>query len=153
MTTQDVNDFLNGGSSAPSISWVGVPEGHTISGTVVRSEVTAQRDINTGNVKTWDDGNPMKQLVVTLSNKEWADPENPDGERRLFAKGSRKPESKSMLAAISEALKKAGAKLEAGGTLTIKYLGEGEVTKRGFNAPKLYAAKYDKPAFNPDEAW
>lgn len=149
----DVNDFLIG-SSAPSISWKDVPNGHTVTGTVVTSEVAQQRDLD-GNPKTWEDGNPMKQLVVTLHNDEWADAENPDGNRRLFAKGSRKPESKSMLAAIIEALRKADAKLDQGGTLTVRYLGEGEVTRKGFNAPKQYAAKYEKPAFDPtdEEPW
>jgi hypothetical protein len=145
----DVNDFLTG-SGAPSISWKDATPGTVITGKVVTSEVTQQRDMD-GNPKTWDDGNPMKQLVITLHNPDWADGDNPDGSRRLFAKGSRKPESKSMLAAVIEALRKADAKLEPGGTLTVRYLGEGEQTKRGFAAPKQYAAKYEKPAFDPDE--
>lgn len=149
----DVNDFLTG-SSSPAISWKDATPGAVVTGKVITSEVVAVRDMQ-GAIKRWEDGNEQKQLCVTLHNAEWADPDNPDGERRLFAKGSKKAESKSMLAAVIEALRKVDAKLEAGGTLTVRYLGEGEPSQRGFNPPKQFAAKYEKPAFDPsdEEPW
>ena len=61
---------------------------------------------------------------------------------------------------IEEAVKKAGAKgLEVGGTLAVKYVKDGEKKNKAFNAPKLYAAKYEAPdpmavaaAGEPEEA-
>ena len=134
MTTYaDVNDFLNQ-SGAPAAKF---PEiGTTVKGTVIAAEVKQQTDMDTGQPLTWDNGDPRMQLIVTLQTDE-RDPDlnDDDGTRRLFAKGN-------MLTAIKAAVKKANARLEPGGTLVVKYSGDGEQKKRGFNPPKLYEAAY-----------
>src|SRR5690606_2848911 len=76
-----------------------------------------------------------------------SDPEVADdnGERALYIKGN-------LLKAVREAVRKAGAKgLDVGGTLTVTYSGDGEVSKRGINPPKLYTAVYAPPAQQADE--
>lgn len=132
------NEFLLGGG-ATSAKFPTV--GSSVTGRIVREpEVQQQRDFQTGELKTWNDGKPMQQLQVVLATDE-RDPEvaDDDGERAVYVKGN-------LLKAVREAIRKAGAKgLDVGGTLTVTYSGDGEVTKRGFNPPKLYTASYVPP--------
>lgn len=141
MSTTDVNAFLMGGG-VRSAKFETI--GDKVTGTVVAAEVTQQTDITTGAPKTWDNGDPMMQLVVTLATDQ-RDPDDPDdtGERKLYLKGGKPTTS---LGAVKAAIKAAGAKgIEVGATLALAYTGDGEPTKRGFNAPKEYAAKYTAP--------
>lgn len=137
MIDDSVNDFLNG-SGAPAAKFLNV--GDEVKGSVIHAEVSQQTDLD-GNLKTWDDGKPRMQLVITLQT-ELNDPaiEDDDGKRRVFVN---KPRMKT---AISEAIRTAGAqRLEQGGKLAVKYTGTGEPTKRGFQPPKLFAALYRAP--------
>ena len=131
-----VEGFLSGGG-APAAKF---PEpGATIKGTIEDAMVSQQTDLD-GKPKTWDDGNPRQQLVVTLATDERdSSLDDDNGSRRVFIKGA-------MLTALKDALKKAGAKnIEVGGTLAIKYTEDGVPTKPGFNAPKLYLCQYKAP--------
>lgn len=133
----DVNDFLTR-SGAPSVKFPNV--GDKVKGTILGAEKSQQTDIH-GAPKTYDDGNPMMQVVITLQTDE-RDPsvDGDTGERRLFAKGQ-------MLTAIREALRNAGASgLEVGATLAVQYEKDGERKAAGFNPPKLYRAQYQAPA-------
>ena len=132
--TDTLDSFLGGGGS-PSAKFIDV--GATVKGTVTAAEVVQQTEFGTGTPKTWDDGKPMMQAVITLSTDLRDDDiEDDDGTRRLFVKGQ-------MQKAVREALKAAGVKsLEIGGTLAVKYTGDGAPSKPGFNGPKLYAAQY-----------
>jgi hypothetical protein len=139
LSTQTPESFLLG-SGAKSAKF---PSVGTVVGGVITEDPTLQqqKDINTGALKTWDDGNPMMQLVVKVQTDERDsdDPED-DGVRAIYIKGQ-------MRNAVAEAVKKAGAKsLEVGGTLKVAYTGDGEPSKKGFTAPKQYAAQYTKPA-------
>jgi len=135
----DPDSFLMGGG-VPSASFLKI--GRSVTGTITeKPQVQQQRDMNTGNPKVWEDGNPMLQLVVTLQTDEHdADIEDDDGRRRIYLKSN-------MKRAVSDAVRKAKANgLEVGGKLTVTYTGDGEPTKRGFNPPKLYDAEYEPPA-------
>lgn len=123
-------------SGAPALKFPEV--GASAVGTIQAAAVTDQRDLD-GNVRTWDDGNPRKQIVITLETDQ-RDGADDDGTRRLFAKGQ-------MISAIREALKVAGAKeLEVGGRLAIKHHELGTPPKPGYSAPKLFQASYKPPA-------
>lgn len=143
--TSEANAFLlgSGGKSAKFDQ-----PGAGISGTVVDMEVRDQTDLATGKILAWDNGETKKQLVVTLQTdeREPGDTED-DGIRKVYVKGSRKPESQSLHAAVAGAIRAAGAKnLEVGGTLSIVYIGDGVATTKGFNPPKQYQATYESPA-------
>jgi hypothetical protein len=133
---QDPNDFLFSGG-APVAKFPSI--GAIVKGTVTNSEVTQQTDIDQ-KPKFFDDGNPMRQLVITLQTAE-RDPsaDNDDGLRRLFVKGQ-------MLQAVREALKAAGSKLENGGTLAVQYANDKPSERRGYNDQKIYRAQYQPPA-------
>lgn len=135
--SNDIEGFLNA-SGAPAAKFPTI--GTTVKGTVTGAEVKQQTDLD-GKPKSWDDGNPRMQLVVTLATEE-RDPEiaDDDGSRRLFIKGA-------MLKAVREAIKTAGARtIETGGTLAVKYTGDGDAPRPGFSPPKLYVAQYKVPA-------
>lgn len=137
MTILDAaNDFLmSGGGKTASF-----PEpGTVVRGTVLNAEPRQQRDFDNGQPLTWDDGKPRMELVVTLQTKDVdPDDESDDGVRVLYAKAN-------MLKAIKEAVRPHGG-IAIGGELAVKYTGDGEQKKRGFNPPKLYKAQYEAPA-------
>lgn len=132
----DANDWLmSGGAKSAKFPEVG---------TVVKGSITTpptlsqQTDFTTGALKTWDDGKPQMQLVVTIQTDEKDDVED-DGVRSLYVKGA-------MQAAVKDAIRKAGARgLEVGGTIAIKYTGDGVAKTRGMNPPKQFAAQYVPP--------
>ena len=137
--TSDPNNFLMGGG-VPSAAFLKV--GASVSGTICEPPVLRQqRDIQTGAPKSWDDGSPMMQLVITLQTDERdAKIEDDDGRRRIYVKFNMKN-------AVADAVRRAGGKgLEVGGKLTVKYVKDGEQTKKGFNPPKLYEATYTPPS-------
>lgn len=135
--SDDGMDLLLGGSPAVKFPEVG---------TVVRGKVLGQKkqqskDMATGELKVWDDGTPVWEIVFTLATDD-RDPaiEDDDGNRRLFARGQ-------MLKAIGQALREAKwSRSLVGGTLAVKYQKDGEATRRGFSPPKVYAAKFEPPA-------
>lgn len=138
----DVNSFLfgGGGRSAKFEN-----PGDAVKGTVVSTEMAQQTDME-GKPRTWDDGSPRMQLVVTLQTDERApDDADDDGIRKLYVKGGTKIASTQK--AVADAVRAAGAtQLEVGGTLAVEFTGLGQPSKPGYSAPKLYRAAYKPPA-------
>lgn len=134
-----VNDFLmNSGGGAPSASFPVI--GTVWRGTILKSEVRQQSEPD-GTLKTWPDGNPMMQIVITIQTEERdAAIDDDDGKRRLFVKGQ-------MQEAVRDAVIASGAKgLELGGTIAVAYIADGVPKQRGFSAPKQYRAEYAPPS-------
>lgn len=139
--TTDANSFLMGGG-VQSAKFD--KPGTVVKGIIDDFQLRDQTDFATGKVKTWDDGNPMKQLVVTLRTDE-RENEDDDGRRRIYIKGQ-------MQQAVREAVQKAGADgLGIGGELAVKYVKDGEAKQRGWNPPKVYAARYTVPTMPVDD--
>lgn len=135
----DANELLMGGGTTSA-------KFKTI-GTIVKGFIIAepksqqQRDLDTGEVRTFSNGDPMWQIVVTLATEE-RDPSNPedDGVRSLYVKGQ-------MFNAVRDAVRASGAKgLAVDGFLAVQFASEGEPKKKGFNPPKLFRAAYTPPA-------
>ena len=135
----DPNALLMGGGKSFSFDNVGTKA----AGTIIAAESAQQIDMDTEKPAFWDDGKPKMQVIVTLQtdlDEEVGD----DGQRRVYLKGS-KPHTS--LGAVRAAVKTAGAGgIEVGGRLQLAYTGDGEPTKKGWNAPKQYVAKYTPPA-------
>lgn len=132
----DALEYLMGG--APTASFLTIGTVHQ--GRIRSYEKSQQRDMQTGEKKFWDDGEPMWQIVFTLETDE-RDPEldGDDGVRRIFAKAQ-------MLQAIRDAIKRSGHRTEIrGGHLAVKYDADGEARTRGFSAPKIYKAQFTAP--------
>ena len=136
MSTNDVNEFLLSGRE-PSLKYETPGTSHT--GKIISAELQQQREIDTGKPKTWEDGKPQMQIKVRLQTA-YRDPEieDDDGIRADYLRGHK-------LKAVQAAVRRAKAKLEPDGELTISYIGDGEQKTRGFNAPKIYSADYVPP--------
>ena len=141
-STYSADDFLLGGGGA-SAKFETL--GDTITGVIEHLEVNQQTDIKDGSPKTWDNGDPIMQLVVTLQTSLRED-EDDDGKRKVYVKGSKKAGSRSLHDAVATAVRASGAKgLEVGGTLTVTHDGVEPSKTRGFNDRKLYSASYAAP--------
>jgi hypothetical protein len=143
----DPNDFLFA-SGAKSASFEAV--GDAIKGVIVSAEVAQQTDPKTGESKTWSDGRPVMQMIVTLQT-DLREDDGDDGIRRLYCKGGNfevaSGKGTALLPAIRDAIKKAGgSQIQTGANLTVQHSGLGVQKNRAFNAPKPYVAKYETSA-------
>lgn len=127
---------MSGGVKAAKFEKVG----DKVQGVILQSEVRDQTDINTGEVKRFPDGNPMKQVVITIMTDPMVqEDDDDDGMRRIYCKGQ-------MVQALREALRKANVRGPAdGGKLAVQYVGDGVAKQRGFNPPKQYKVWYEDP--------
>ena len=139
--------------SVDDLMTVGVPAakfenpGDTVRGVVVSVTVAQQRDFRTKSPLFWDDGNPRTQALIVLQTAERsADIDDDDGKRQLYVK-----RPSALLKAIIGALGATKFSQSIGGTLAVKYTGNGEPAERGISPPKLYAAKFT-PAGGTDAA-
>ncbi|WP_185711383.1 hypothetical protein [Arachnia propionica] len=146
MSMQSI-DLASGGSASFPFN----NHGDSVTGRVISLEELQQTDLQTGEPKTFDNGQPMMMYRVELQT-ELRDSDLDDGVRSVYLRGSRKPESQSSLAAVLQAVLQATgrAALTVGGTLTLTYVGDGQAKNRGFSAPKLYRASYQPPTVNLD---
>lgn len=137
MSNQDPNEFLNGGG-IPSAKF---EVGTLWKGPILELDVVQQRDFMTQQLKTWPDGNPMMQLVVTIQT-EVRDPavEDDDGRRRIFVGGKRIRE------AVAAAVKASRAKIAVGGMIAVKCTGEEPNENPKLSPAKLYVAEYQPPS-------
>ena len=130
----DVDDAMRAGTPGAKFDKIG----RVYQGEIVSATMAHQRDMNTGKPLFWDDGNPKTQILIIIQTSERDDNiEDDDGKRTLYVKNPG-----GMRSAIAKALGKIKLSEAVGGTLAVKYTGDGEPTKRGFNAPKLFAAKF-----------
>ncbi|QFG08914.1 hypothetical protein PBI_MALAGASYROSE_66 [Mycobacterium phage MalagasyRose] len=114
--------------------------GDTVGGPIAEDPTEQQQTNMNGEPLFWDNGDPRKQLVVTVQT-DARDPEieDDDGKRRLFIKGE-------LRKAVQKAVLDAGAKgLDVGGELNVTYIGDGTPARPGLTPPKLYSATYAKP--------
>lgn len=138
MTTRaDYNDLLMGqGGRSAKFEKVG----DVVVGTICRVETRQRTDMDTGQLMTWQDGNPRMQLVIQLLTEEQEDNDD-DGIRNLYV-----PIPSAMQKAIADAVRRSGQHgIGEGGKLGVKYTSTAEPTRRGFNGQKLYTAKYEPP--------
>lgn len=136
--SKEAMDFLMGGG-VPSAKFETIGTVHK--GRVISMEMSQVTDIKTGDLKTWPDGNPQMQAIITLQTEE-QDPEieDDDGKRRVFARNN-------MRAAIRDAIKASKLKGQSivGGVLAVKYVSDGKRAP-GQNPPKQYEAKFTAPS-------
>jgi hypothetical protein len=134
---------LTGGEGGNAFSFDHVGAG--VHGKIIAHEQVQQTDMQSGQPAFWPDGRPKMMDKITLQTS-LRDDQYDDGARSVYLRGSVKPESKSSLAAVLEAVRKSSAgNLAIGGTLALQYVGDGQPSRVGFNAPKQYEASYEPP--------
>ena len=140
-------DLASGGSASFPFQNIG----DSVTGKILNLEELQQTDLQTGEVKTFTNGQPMMMYRVELQTG-LREGEMDDGVRSVYLKGSKKAESQSSLAAVLQAVLAATgrAALTVGGTLTLTYTGDGVAKGRGFSAPKQYSAQYAAPSVSLD---
>jgi hypothetical protein len=132
--TTDPNSLIMG-SGARSAKFAA--HGDRVWGTIMSSKTRQQTDIQ-GQLKFWDNGEPMMQVVVTLLTELQEDDED-DGLRSVYVKGQ-------MLNALRSAIVKAGERgIGDGGKLLVQYTGDAEPRQKGFSGAKQYYCKYEPP--------
>lgn len=138
----DTTGFWGG---APSLSFdaqKGYVKGTFRGGQVLSKTISNQTDMANGQVRTWDDGSPRKQMVLLLQTSERADPQD-NGQRQLFIKGD-------LPRACREAFQAAGAgDIEIGSWVYAAWVDDKPAKKPGFNASKIYKVTYARPG-QPD---
>lgn len=136
----DVSSVLLGTNNSPVLKF---PQGSapiTHKGSIIASQVRQATDINQV-PKTFDDGSPKLEVVITLAT-DLRDPgiEEDNGHRRLIA-------GFEMQKAIGQAMREAGCKtLDNGGELAVQYTGDRAPERNGFSPTKLFRAQYRPPA-------
>lgn len=146
MSTNPLGSFdLGGGGNSFAFETIG----DSVTGKITSITELQQTDMDSGQPAVWENGQPKMMVAVELATT-LHDPTNPadDGKRTVYLKGSRKPETKSSLAAVLVAVRTASGAttLNVGGTLSLTYSGDGVPSRRGYNAPKQYDATYVAPA-------
>jgi hypothetical protein len=133
--SNDSKTFLSGGGPK-ALAFATPGTSHT--GTITDDPKETQQMSPDGELKTWRDGNPMMQLVVTVDTGKLEDEED-DGIRRLFIKGQ-------LRKAFQTALTEAGVdELVPGGQVTVTYTHDGERSNPAYSPPKQYTVQYIPP--------
>ena len=126
----------------PSVSWRDVPVGGIISMVVTRAaSKTQSRDYETNQPSYWDDAKTQPKYSAVVNGIVYGE------ERSIWAQIP-----SSLFAAISDAQKASGQRIDVGGTLLIRRLEDKPNMKNPkLNAAKQFAAKYEPPAVGSDE--
>jgi hypothetical protein len=136
----DVKGFLFGGGVSAKFPTIG----YTMTGTIESFRMSQQTDYDTGEPLFWKNGDPRKQLVITLQTDEegsFDEDGNPkeipndDGVRTLYVKGW-------LQKRLGKALKDANSELEPGGQITVKRIKNAPKTNLKFKAPYDFDVVY-----------
>ena len=130
-------EYLVGGG-IPSAKFDQV--GDVVRGRIKSLEKKQQTEFGTGTPLTFDNGDPMWQVVVTLETDDRdPDRDDDDGLRNLYVKAQ-------MRQAVGEAIRKSGHKGQVvGGMLAVKRLPDGP-PGRYPTGPRQYRAQFEPPA-------
>lgn len=138
----DTSGFWGGAASISFDDKKGYQKGTFRGGQIISKTISNQTKMGTGEVLTWKDGTPRKQMAVLLQTAERADP-NDNGQRQLFIKGD-------LPRAVREAMQKVGhSDIAEGGWLYAAWVDEKPATSAGYNPQKVYTAIYAPPG-SPD---
>lgn len=134
----DTSGFFGGGAS---ISWddkKGYVKGTPRGGQIIDKKITNQTKLGTNEIIKWENGDPRKQMELTLQTAERADPQD-DGRRRMFIKGD-------LPRATKAAMKPHGVNdVEIGGWFYAAWVSEKPASRPGYNDAKVFNAVYAPP--------
>lgn len=144
----EVMDLLEGGAPGQLFPTVGYKWG----GTLLSAESGQKTNMETGEPKTWADGKPQMQVILTLQGEptgfkyegqqyEKVELQDDDGIRRLFLSGNK-------LKALKDALRTAKSKLEIGGYFEMTREKDGEAPKKGYARRQNFSGVWTPAAQN-----
>ena len=136
--SNEVEDFLSGGG-VRSARFENI--GDMVKGIICEPPAMRdQTDMKTGEVKRFKNGDPMKQVVITvITDPLLHEDEDDDGLRRIYVKSK-------MTEALREALRKAKVRGPVeGGKIAVRFVSEIPPETRGFSPTKVYRVWYEDP--------
>jgi len=138
----DTSGFWGGAASISFDDRKGYVKGTPRGGQIISKNISNQTKMGTGEVLTWNDGSPRKQMVLLLQTAERADPQD-NGQRQLFIKGD-------LPRAVREAFQAVSASdVEIGGWIYAAWVDEKPAKQAGYNPQKIFKAIYAPPG-TPD---
>lgn len=141
MAYDSPDEWLKGGKGSPAYFKRGDQYGKKLVGKIVKVSVQQERDFKTSDLKFYNDGNPIQQLVIELQT-EYRDAADPDdkGLRRTFLKNRHKP-------ALIKAVQAGGGEvLQVGAIFTQEYTGDTDNDDPKMNPSRDYTFTYVSPA-------
>jgi hypothetical protein len=136
-TTLMSDDPFEAPERRPAYSWKGATIGTILDGIVVEAPREIQaRDYESGEPAFWDKAGTQPKMTVIVGLKL-----RDGSEYTLWC-----PKPSAIFAAVAQAQKDAGERINEGGRLRVKYTGEKKnPDKPKLNPQKQFAAKYDPP--------
>jgi hypothetical protein len=144
----DPNALLMGGGGRSAFT-KDDPVGTVVGGTITELKTAQQTDFKTGVPKTWDNGDPMMQVIVTVQTDKRED-ERDDGLRNFYLKGGAKREDTTQGAVVKACREVHAPGLTIGGTLSMAFIGT--EPSQGGSDRKRWAAKYEPPVMPVGDA-
>ena len=139
-------DPFSGGIKIPSLSWKGLPVGTVFTCEVLEpAKLLQSRDFESGEPAYWDAAHAQPVMSAVVNVRITAGPHSVGEERSIWAQ---KPSN--LFVAIAEAQKTAGARLAAGGVLSLKFDGETPHQNPRYSPIKQYKARYTPPQSTSD---
>lgn len=148
MTEPNAWDLGGGGDSFPFDKI-----GDEIEGYVQEMIERQGSDMETGEPAWWDKEQTRPKMITVLTlQTNLREIPNDDGRRSVTLSGSKKPESRSRMAAALGAVKAAtgGSQMQFNAWFKMRFVEEGAPVKRGYNGPKYYEAWYRPPVMDLD---
>ncbi len=138
----NVDDFLNGSTSRPLIK-LNNP-GSKLVFDLIEARLVQERDFDTGQLVTWDDGKPKKQIVLDV-HIDWA----ASHDISVGKDGQQEPEGSYYVRytcqlALQQACEAAGVRLSEVGRGAIARTPDGVPKKQGLNPPQQFAAQVQR---------
>jgi len=145
-------DDLFGAKKRIGLKFPGAKGSQYIGCKVLSFKSEEQKDQDTKEIVTWDDGSPKMQVVIELqvpgiiekgdydhNTEEWSPVEDDEGIRYLFCKGG-------LFTAMRNCMRQNKLKAPAiGSTLDIKHVSTRKPSKTGRNGAKVYEIEYHAP--------
>jgi len=139
------DDPFSGGTKTPALSWKGLPVGSYFTLKVLEpAKLLQSRDFETNERAYWDKAQTEPIMSAVVNVTVMVGPHSVGEDRSVWAQ---KPSN--LFAAIAEAQKQAGARIDTGGLLHIQFTGEVPHKNPKMSATKQYLAKYDPPVQQP----
>ena len=131
-------DPFGGSPKSPSLSWKDLPIGSEFTLKVLEPAKLLQgRNYDTNLPDYWDGAHTEPKMSAVINVRVLAGPHSVGEDRSVWAQ---KPSS--LYVAIADAQRLAATRIDAGGTLVLRFAGEKPHEDRKKHAIKQYAAKY-----------
>lgn len=134
-------DPFAGGEKSPSLSWRGLPIGSAFTLRVLEpAKLLQSRDFTTQELAFWDEAKTQPKMAAVVNVEVLRGPHSVGEKRSVWAQ-----RPSAIFTAIADAQSESRAKIDAGGILHLRFVGETKHQDPRMNPIKNYQAKYEPP--------